>query len=874
MATLIDGRNSDWTMGWSSGSIGYSGRLTYDSITRSGNTVTISNLHATGWFSSGGTTNRVIYTRTFSYPIEAKCNGGSVSGSWSIGAGTYYEGTVFVNNYGLGNLSFNVGASETSKTVEFKLANDSYMTATITFPANQKYLNVNVNKVDSGGNRQEVSDGTIGKFDEYIPNNNKIGDQVSDQVGWNYDTGSTYKINNVTEQSADWYYTGSSEYSGTLNSDTTIDLDFKAVEAPTGLDAVLVSRAWNQIVAKSTITSFGAPSDRSGRYVRVYVCKSTDTTFTNYYQQETLNATATGNKTFTTSTTPKQGSPDKIIGCMPFKIAVGAHNGKKWAGAVESTVYYLPPAPMASVTLDETTLNGTSVTFKIKATGKAADNTNNITGAKVNLQFRYSTDGGTTYTAWSNKATNYTPNEAKTFTFGASYNTAIKVQVRQATYQDTTQVTSPLTLDIAAVHPVPKDPRIWFAWDELDRTFTATVINQGNGGDIGDSTLQKLEFQMSYNSDFSSPFVNVNPTTMPYVRSVEYLKPLQTVYVRARITNNWDLTSNWVVVSPTVPRPLWGLVKDEKAAETPAGVAVKGEGNGFTLRNLVPNSTFTDIQLIGKKPEQSGTPTDSDPVSVSTVTGTQTITLSDGDGHTRTFTVNLGSIELNSFVSSADNSNVDRTDRIYKNHTEGVWYLHKETLTYTLDGTNTGTWAKNVVWGGRFVFTPTDIPNFPGYFMPPTDTWDWYTVKEAGAKSTHYLASNTEYNELNIFNMGRTSLFIKPSNTSMTVADYQTWLTNNPVTFYLPYVVTSDTQITDANLISQLNALEAATVYKNTTFSVSGSLAADLSVEVMATDQEREIQVRDMVKVKTDNTVSTRDWIEGTSHGKKRIVKT
>ncbi len=873
MATLIEGRNGDWTMGWSSGSIGYSGRLTYDSISRSGNTVTISNLHATGWFSGGGTTNRVIYTRTFSYPIEAKCNGGSVSGSWSIGAGTYYEGTVFVNNYGLGNLSFNVGASETSKTVEFRLANDSYMTATITFPANQKYLNVNVNKVDSGGNRQEVSDGTIGKFDEYVPNNNKIGNQVSDQVGWSYDTGSTYKINNVTEQSADWYYTGSSEYSGTLNSDTTIDLDFKAVEAPTGLSVTLVSRAWNQIVAKASITSFGKPDDRNTRWVKAYVVKSTDTAFTNYYEQRTDNSLTTGNKTFTSSTT-KSGTPDKIIGCAPFKLGVGAHNLKKWNYSIPATVYYLPPAPMASVTLDSTTLNGTNVTFKIKATGKAADNTNNITGAKVNLQFRYSTDGGTTYTAWSNKATNYTPNEAKTFSFGVKYNTAVKVQVRQATYQDTTQVTSPLTLDIAAVHPIPKNPKIWFAWDELDRIFTATVNDEGDGGDIGDSSLKKLEFQMSYNSDFSSPFVNTSSTTAPYVYSIEYLKPLQTVYVRARITNNWDLTSDWSVISPTVPRPLWGLVKDEKAAETPAGVAVDGKGNGFTLRNLISGSPFVDIQLIGKKPVQNGTPTSSDPIAISTVTGVQTITLSDGHGHTKNLTVDLGSIELISFVSDLGNHHVNRTDRIYKNHTEGVWYLHKETLIYTLDGTNTGTWSKSADNRKRFSFTPTDIPNFPGYFMPVGELWDWYEQRVMGSKSTHYTASHTEFDELDIYNMGRTSLFIRPSNLNMTVAEYQTWLASNPVTFYLPYVVTSDTQITDANLISQLNALEAATVYKNTTFSVSGSLAADLSVEVMATDQEREIEVRDMVKVKTDNTVSTRDWIEGTNHGKKRIVKT
>lgn len=575
----------------STATIGYSGhtgtlkvdRLVYDSVTRSGNTITVKGLRVEGNHYGTNLTLNFGWTRAFYGWYGIWDNGSTTYGGtsplkktgtvclqsgygwWTSDPWIFYTGTM-----NFGDLSWTVSSSAAgSRTFKFGMGfgtensnadsnssrdgSDPAPQFTISYPANTKYLNVNVNKVDGSGNRTEVSDGSVGKFDEYVPNTTKIGSQVSDQVGWDYAAGSTYKINNVTEQSADWYYTGNSEYSGTLNSDTTIQLDFKATSVPTGLDAVLVSRAWNQVVAKATCSGFGAPNNRASRAIYVGVAASSGTAWSNCYtSQSTTAATATGNKTFTHA---------NLKGCAAFKLGAYATNTKKTASVLESTVYYLPPAPMASVTLDSTTRNDANVTFKVKATGKAADGTNNVSGAKVNLQYRYSTDGGTTYTSWANAATNYTPNTAQTFNLNIAYNTAVKVQVRQATYQDTNQVTAALTLDITEVHPIPKDPTLTFSWDELDRIFTSVVTNNGTGGASGDSSLKKIEYQVSWNSDFSSPFVSTSPTTAPYTYSISYLKPLQTLYVRARVINNWDLASNWVSVSPTVPRPLWGLVK-------------------------------------------------------------------------------------------------------------------------------------------------------------------------------------------------------------------------------------------------------------------------------------------------------------------------
>lgn len=571
-------------------------RLVYDSVTRSGNTITINNLRVEGnhyandfntlpfgWTSAFyawyGIWDNGSNTYAGSAPLvrtgTITLNGGY--GWWNSSPWIWFTGTK-----GFGNLSWTVSSGAAgSRTFKFGCAfsstnangngnsmrdgSDPVATFTVSYPANTRYLNVNVNKVDAAGNRTEVSDGSVGKFDEYVPNTTKIGSQVSDQVGWDYTAGTTYKINNITEQSVNWYYTGNAEYSGTLNADTVIQLDFKATSVPTGLDAILVSRAWNSVVVKSTISGFGAPSSRSGRWIRVYVCKSTDTTFTNYYYAQTDNNTASGDKTFNSSST-KTGTPDKIIGCAPFKIGVGAHNTKQWAGLVESTVYYLPPAPMSTISLNSTTRNATNITCSIKMVGKAADNTNNITGAKVNTQYRYSTDGGTTYTSWTDAKTNHTPNDDLSVSINFPYNKAIKVQTRQVTYQDTTQATAALTLDIPAVRPIPAKPTIDFSWDDLDRELTTVVTSNGTGGASGDSSLKKIEFQMSWKSDFSSTFVSTTPTTSPYTHKISYLKPLQTLYIRARVTNNWDMSSDWVDVHPTVPRPLWGIVVDESGS--------------------------------------------------------------------------------------------------------------------------------------------------------------------------------------------------------------------------------------------------------------------------------------------------------------------
>lgn len=561
--------------------IGYSGHtgkmrvqyLSYDSVSRSGNTVTVTGFKVHG--------NHQCYDMTLNFGWAVTwwafyvlwLDGKSYTGTSDCLGKT---GTVKISDYGwfttnpttfstatlsFGNVSFSVSSSAAgsqkihlgaginkanNNTETSRGSSDPHPSFSISYPANAFKLNVNVMK----GTNEDTT-GATGKFDIYVPDTTKVGSQVSD-YNQNVNSGTKYKINNVTEQSADWYYTGNSSYTGTISAAKTVDLPFAATSAPTGLDAVLVSRAWNQVVAKSTITGFGAPSDRASRSISVGVAASSGTAWSNCYTtQSTTAATATGNKTFTHA---------NLKGCAAFKLGAYATNTKKTASVLESTVYYLPPHPMASVTLNSTTRNDKNVTFNVKAVGAAADGTNNVSGAKVDLQYRYSTDGGTTYTSWTNAATNYTPDTAKTFDLKIKYNTAVKVQVRQATYQDTAQVTAALTLDIAAVHPIPKKPTLTFSWDELDRTLTTISTNTGTGGDTGDSSLKRLEYQMSWNSNFSSPFVDTKPTSSPYTYTISYLKPLQKLYIRVRTVNNWDLTSDWVSVSPTVPRPLWGLV--------------------------------------------------------------------------------------------------------------------------------------------------------------------------------------------------------------------------------------------------------------------------------------------------------------------------
>lgn len=194
--------------------------------------------------------------------------------------------------------------------------------------------------------------------------------------------------------------------------------------------------------------------------------------------------------------------------------------------------------------------------------------------------------------------------------------------------------------------------------------------------------------------------------------------------------------------------------------------------------------------------EQNGTPTPSSPVDIDVVTGSQTIALTDGTV-SENYTLNLGTIELCKIG--------DYQDYIYKSGDD--WYLHKETTKTVFDGTEN--------WNYGSIST----------FYRGSYTYSGWKPSQQNFFNSHFIAGNTG-NTPNVCGIGSTQVFMS-MDASLGVtskAEWLTWLSNNNVTMYTILDTSTDTQITDATLIGQLNAIQEWLTRYGYQASVTGNL--------------------------------------------------
>lgn len=184
---------------------------------------------------------------------------------------------------------------------------------------------------------------------------------------------------------------------------------------------------------------------------------------------------------------------------------------------------------------------------------------------------------------------------------------------------------------------------------------------------------------------------------------------------------------------------------------------------------------------------QDGTPNPDYPQDVNVVTGVQTVTISDST-LSEDFTVNLGNIELCKIGTYQD--------KIYTDGTS--WYLHKEIGKIVLDGTETdlAMYATN-----KFRITVDNIVlQASGASEPPITMSDYFV----GSNYTAVSAGSADNIMSGYYNAHQIRIY---STKWTTLADFQTWLSTHNTTVYYALAASTDTQITDSNLISQLNAI-------------------------------------------------------------------
>ena len=260
------------------------------------------------------------------------------------------------------------------------------------------------------------------------------------------------------------------------------------------------------------------------------------------------------------------------------------------------------------------------------------------------------------------------------------------------------------------------------------------------------------------------------------------------------------------------------------------------EPNDDYIRFVVKVSNGTTVNLTNVKAqiESGSTATDFEPYvggipapnpdypqEVQVVTGEQTVTITDGAEESQEYTVDLGNIELCKIGTYQD--------YIYKSGDD--WYLHRMVNKLVLDGSDDEQWgyANN----GNFY---CNANLYSGGLLPANDTS--YVQMYCNA----YISATYQASWTNKTNYTITARYDGNSNPRINNQDYtsantfKAYLASNNVILYYPLATPTDIQITNADLIAQLEALLGATTYDGqTAFTVnSENQLAILDVTVIA----------------------------------------
>jgi len=176
-----------------------------------------------------------------------------------------------------------------------------------------------------------------------------------------------------------------------------------------------------------------------------------------------------------------------------------------------------------------------------------------------------------------------------------------------------------------------------------------------------------------------------------------------------------------------------------------------------------------------------------------------------------TYPVNLGNIELCKISTYQD--------RIYKRNDK--WYLYKEigkitlngTETVTRKGTNTTGYYRFAIDIGRNIYstdtTQEDAPFYCNKFVN-------------GSRGKSYTLVDCIFPTDTTFGYSSFGIYYDATK-EMTSTQFQNWLSQNGIVVYYPYATPTTTEITDTNLVNQLNALYNANIYPITNINTDTS---------------------------------------------------
>lgn len=389
------------------------------------------------------------------------------------------------------------------------------------------------------------------------------------------------------------------------------------------------------------------------------------------------------------------------------------------------------------------------------------------------------------------------------------------------------------------------------AWvNNANKTITQDMLNAPVYwyGGTGNTAITYSDIQVELGTSVTSyePYVGGAPSPNPdYPQTVNVVTGTQTITVtgknlfdRANAEENkllaWvtgttsneqgSLVSDYIPVTPAEKLKFtynaqvlfYGASKNYIGALQTDGTTVLPSGGGGGNFNKITVPSLSDIaymRLGFREPYSSSVNLLTANIQVEK--GEVTTTYEPYQG--QSYTIDLGSIELCKIGGYQD--------YIYKS--SGNWYVHRSIGRVVLDGSET--WSRaGLTTGARYFSVRNDI----GLRSVNSDGSDIMSDKFIGINYITYYSiggitgvSHNTYQSNNYI-----QLFFTTDSFGDATA-LKSWLSTHNTTVYYALETPTDTQITDSMLISQLEELASATLYRPTSnIVVSGSLPAILGV--------------------------------------------
>ena len=303
--------------------------------------------------------------------------------------------------------------------------------------------------------------------------------------GTNYGTKSNLNQNSGTfwtgnlsagSKTATWtcpWYNGSKSYSitGTLPAKTS---------APTGLYINNVSSTWNSVTGTVGLSSYGNGSGT--KILEMLVLTQSYVAGLPHRLEQVTDGSMS--KTFTISNSSPQaaaGAVD-IKGAGTYYTGVYVSNGSEVARYAGDSIA-TPPSPLQSITYSATQ-GSTNVIIDITITGGTSTNNNSNT---VTTYYRYSTNGGSSYSSWTSAGTG-TAWTAKTAAFTCAYGASVVVQAKQ-TYSGKDSEVRQITFT-APAGTAPSGGTVTvtsFTWNTV--SLSASGVSYGNPSGVSGRSI-------------------------------------------------------------------------------------------------------------------------------------------------------------------------------------------------------------------------------------------------------------------------------------------------------------------------------------------------------------------------------------------------